>query len=300
MQIILGEVNEVNQFRINDIKKEYYAQYIKEHISYSSFFAWAKVLSRPIMGGRFLAIIRDNNSKIKDLNTFVKRLEDIEKSHPYLDIVWMPPRFVKFSNIALKVPIINLGSLFKDDFQSRVFNDLPALSSDGYKEIIKRIGYNWSTYLLYRDKLKQVMASTASDIKKIIKEDRVKPAADILIMVINRSRFAEHNYYRLCRKYSEKWVKQHFSDELDKIIDVKLKLIKNEISLYKIHSMKGMGKYFNVILNTPISHVFLLRTCIKEPNGIDLYAKSSSLGLLNYFEECFVKGVDKKYGKWVI
>lgn len=294
MRIVLGEIKPFNKYYIEDIKASYIKQYIKEFTSIDMFFKWVKNVKKPLFKSNFLAIINDSNTYVRDVSKLIKQLEKIDNDKKYVDIVWMASKHVKLTGLTISCEVINLRASLRTDFQLAIQKDLPDLNTDGMKELLKRIGYSWDNYILYQDLLKESGVVYPSDIRKLIKHEILRSAPETLCMLIERKRFCLNNYVKLKSKYSVKWVKEFFTEELDKIIKAKVKYANKELSIHKIKSSQDLSKYLYIILKTPITDVFLLRHLMQDSLGVEMYV-NYDLSTLMQFERASFK--DKSFSK---
>lgn len=287
MKIVIGEIKPFNKFYLEDIKQSYIKQYIKEFTSIDYFFKWAKTVTKPLFKSNFLAIINDSNTFIRDVPKMIKRLEEIDRSKKYIDIVWLTSKNTRLNGITLTCDVLNLKATHKEDFQVSIRKDLNYLTDDGYKELLKRIGYSWDNYILYQDLLKDANVSTPTDIRRLIKHETIRSAPETLSMIIERKRFCLNNYVKLKNKYSERWVKEYFCEQLDKILDAKVKYANKEINLHKIKSSQELSKYTYIILKTPITDIFLLRHFMEDSLGVESYVNYNLRALISLERESF-------------
>lgn len=290
MKIIIGEFTECNRYRKEKLVEGYIRQYIKEFSSLNYFFSWTKGIGRPVMGNHYLVFVHDRDTFVRNPSKLIKQFESVENLNPYVDVIWIVDRGSTIKNLVISAEVINLKAEFKSDFKFTVLKDLPNLTEKGFKALTKSIGYSWQTYTLYRDELIESNPIDDKDIRQVLKIEKFVSASEVLIKVLLRKRFALQAYTKLCLKYSERWVARYFGDELDKIIDIKLKLANRKVSYHKIGNNKDLVKYIGIISNTPIADVFLLKILSSRQLGIQMYLNYSTLEIFKKYDEDYMKG----------
>ena len=294
MQIFIGEIKPFNKVYLDKIKAKYVKQYIKEFTTFDAFLKWAGAVHRPLLlDCNFLAIINDTNTYLRDVQKMIRNIETLDNSKPFLDVVWIAGKNVRLQNITLSCDVINLKKSHKNDFKQAILKDLPYLTEEGMKELLKKIGYSWDNYAIYQDNLIEAQVSLPKDITKIIKRETIKSAPETLSNLILRRRFCLNGYLKLKSKYSERWVHQYFTEQLDKIIEFKIKLAKKEIGLAQIKNSQEMSHYFHVILYTPITDVFLLRYSLQNSIGVQMYVNYDLSTLVSMDKDDFECLADK-------
>lgn len=288
IKIITGRTMPYNKYIFDDIKDNYRKQYIITFTSLTSFLKWSNKVVRPLLGNKYLAEITEEKW-LRDISWALNKLEQF-MSHPYIDVIWLPGEN-KVDPRTTLIDVINLNRTAKSDFIKCIKDDLPLLDKKGLKTLLKRINYRWELYVLYRDILIKHEVTSDTDIIYYVKENATKSANEILQAVVFKERYAIHNYYRLQRKYSKKWVKTYFEEELDNILKAKINLANRKITYKDIRNNKKLSKHYFIISNVPIAHIQILRFLLDMDLGIEIWLKGKPTEI---FEQLYKINIDRE------
>lgn len=278
IKIITGRTMPYNKYVFDEIHKNYRKQYIIRFTTIVEFFKWSNKVIRPLLGNKYLAEITEEKW-LRDTSWALNKLEQIME-HPYIDVLWMPGENRVDPRTTL-IDVINLNRTAKSDFINSVEQDLPYLDSNGLKCLMKRINNRWELYTLYRDILIKEVVTSEADIKYHVKENATKSANEIFQAIVFKQRYAIHNYYRLQRKYSKRWVRTYFQEEVDRILDAKIKLANRKITYGDIRNNKKLSKHYFVISEVPIAHMQIFRFLLDIELGVEIWLKGIPSDIFN-------------------
>lgn len=267
--IFLGTFNENNGYRLEKIKAEY-SPFIRNFHKYGDFLKWQKeITTPPLLRERYLALVY-LKSNYRYFETIIGLLLEYENENIELLVIIEPrERFFNIPEVGLN--IIDLSKHIEEDFNRKLDIELPNLTKKGRNSLLRRIGFNYTTLNAYIDELKEYKIIDENVIKKVVKESRISPIEFILYDLVNRRKmFRIREHYKLCDKYSERWVLSMYSTILDNIIDIKRDLKLGKLTFSEMTSDKNYRKLKYLARDTKIIDIFILKTLIEKYKNISI------------------------------
>ena len=286
--IMIGEISDINRYRIDDIKRNYFPTFIVEFSTFSSFIKWAESAKKPLIGGNYLAIIREENFYTRMMER-VHTISELRSQNDVYDLVYIVKPRETFQEISAKdIEIIILKRTFRDDFSKMIENELNIGDKDYKNEITKtiinRIGYSIADFNVYKQDLLALPILTENTIRKVITEKKLKPIAEILEGLLTRNRAMLKEHYRLCNKYSSIWTMNMYLSILEDILKAKRDLRRNKSLLADIRKDDELRPYIAIIKDVRTVDIFTFRYLIQRNSGIAIeqyYTAESSLQIID-------------------
>lgn len=261
--MLIGRMEPYNQHRVEDMKAEY-EPFIQEFSRFEAFVKWSKEVKKPLLKDGYLAIVRED----LDMSRLEGRVAMINQlTNKYVKLLHIVSPRERLYNLEFEgIEVINLNMTAFTDFKEMLNTDLHPIPEDGVKEIIKRIGLSYQTYILYKEELIELKYKDAAGIQTVIKEKKLSPTETILLGVLNREKKYIKEHYLLCEKYSESWVLNHYKSTLGLLMWLKFRVQSGDMDLTSIRISDKFSKMLRLVRDSKITDVFLLRNYLIEGN----------------------------------
>lgn len=269
IKVLIGQVTEINNYRVEDIKDSYYP-YAKEFTDFYNCISWAFKAKEPLLGDKYLAVITERLDYPKlcsRLDRLVKDLDELK--YMYVDFLMVvdlvgQSGLLPYRN---KIEYLRLSQTYKDDYKRYITSAVP-MTEEGYSEIIRRLGMSIQAFNNYLPLLREALAEkdkevlTPTIIKGVIKERRLPPIDEILTGLILDKKKGLRNHYLLCDKYSRNWVLDYYEGRLDIVLDLKRKVANKEILINDTLQNKDNRLLYTLVSMAPIRDVFYLKSLL--------------------------------------
>lgn len=269
IMIMVGELKAASEYKLERIT-ESYKPFMEELVTPETLLKRYKEYKEPLFANKGLLILKFNFKYVQLLNLS----ETLKKvNNEYADVIIVAKMLDKFiKNPIQGIEVKYLSETVREDFREYAFNTICNLSENGYKEIIKRIGYSSDKLKKFSLKLNQNPIVTDKEVKEVIKQRHLKGLEQILFDITNRSRNGYRDYRELCDRYSEQWVNNQFIDILDNTINYKKMILSGQV----INGTKDNDrfKYYKLVEMTNITNIVKLRSLLKYKIApIEIYYK---------------------------
>lgn len=264
--ILIGNLEEYNSYYRNNIVNKYSTPLILNRNNLKNFRKFTAGLSRPIVGDRILIEVSEDTVSRRDFDIYLQVIESYVE-HSFIDILWNIKKTKgNFHDIFSSATIVHLYKTRKSDLINHALLTIHIKSTVVY--FLNKIAYNWNLYNDYIEQLRDTFGDisnlTETNIDAVVIRKKLPPLNDVLLGVLALDKSSIRAYYQYCERYTTTWVKDFFTDSLDNVIKLKIRIYKDRtMKLTDVISNTETSKYYKLLKSVNISSAYILLTLMR-------------------------------------